>query len=149
MKNKKFQVRLDELELNSKRKMESSLSDFSPLTSPGCWKSNSNQNLTKITDELNSLAAKLGQRDLAQGNFELDISEAQLTSVLKDVSLWMEEALLPQLNTVRWLLGAHELRLKNMVLNLSEWLDYIDDLETQLSFTPKDSSRNYHLISKK
>ena len=41
--NKKFQVRLDELELNSKR-MESSLSDPVHSTSPGCWKSNSNQN---------------------------------------------------------------------------------------------------------
>ena len=138
--NKKFQVRLDELELNSKR-MESSLSDQSTLLHRVVGKVIPIKIPTKITDELNSLAAKLGQRDSWPKEIsELDISEAQLTSLLKDVSPWMEEALLPQLNTVRWLLGAHELRLKKHGLEFDEWLDYIDDLETQLSFTPNDSS---------
>ena len=90
---------------------------------------------TGIADKLNALQEKLMQKDSWPHNMdEMNALDAELQSILAEVSPWMEEELLPELNSIRWFLGAHELRLKEENLKFDEWLDYIDQLDTQISF---------------
>ena len=139
-KNPNLDARLNELEVMVNKMATSSdeqasllhraIGEVIPITIP-----------SRINEKLNALKEKLIQKDSWPQNMnDMNASDAELLAILAEVSPWMEEELLPELNSIRWFLGAHELRLKEEKLKFDEWLDYIDDLETQISFSPDNAS---------